>query len=72
MKKLENEQMVIVEGGDFMEGFCYGVGTTTAIYSAGGALTAMGVANLWNPVGWVILTGAVISVAACAGPGMLD
>jgi len=55
MRHLELEEMENIVGDGMGSAFCKGVGTAGAIYGVGAGLTAIGVANFWNPVGWVTL-----------------
>lgn len=59
MKRLNDESLSLVTGGDAINGFCAGLATGAAIYSAG-VLT-----NFWNPVGWASGV-AIVGTLACS------
>ena len=58
MKSLDFNEMSLLQGGDFVDGFCKGYGTVAAGYAVGVA------ANLWNPIGW---TGTIVGAAIGIG-----
>lgn len=74
MEKLNYQNLEDINGGDIIEGLCYGVGSVGAGYAIGGnlsALTAGAVSNLWNPIGWIVGIAALVTVA-CVANGLAD
>jgi len=58
MEKLTIRQMEIINGGDFIDGFCAAIGGGSIIYAIGVET------NFWNPIGWVS-AGFLAADAAC-------
>jgi hypothetical protein len=54
MKEIEIQKLENIQGGNFIEGACAGFGI---------GVTVLGLANVWNPSGWLILGVATGCVA---------
>lgn len=50
MKTIDLKKMENIQGGDAIEGVCIGFGIGS---------TVLGLANVWNPPGWVLIGAGV-------------
>jgi len=57
MKELELNQMELIDGQGFWDGFCKGFAATAIVFEAGV------LANIWNPVGQA---GAIVMIGVAA------
>lgn len=59
MKELNDLELEIISGGAFSSGFCKGFAAAEIVYGAGVLL------NVWNPVGWIGGTAALVVNGVC-------
>ena len=61
MKTLNNIELSNINGGDFIDGACAGVGAAASVYGLGI------IANLWNPPGMIAgITMGVVGLGCAA------
>ena len=60
MKKINQQKMLLINGGNNIDNFCGGFGAVAGVYTIGV------LANWWNPIGWGgSVVGAIIG-GSCA------
>ena len=59
MKKLELNQMEIIQGEGWLSDACYAFGAASVVFEAGV------MANLWNPLGQSAAVGMLVINAGC-------
>jgi hypothetical protein len=64
MTSLNHNDLLNVQGGDFIGGACLAFTATSTVFYLGAA------ANLWNPGGWGALIATAVVDTACVAYGL--